>query len=108
VVKFGFKALKEEFDAQAGSRMPGISDKAGVKMKVRMLVEKAGSPDGFTVVNYRQGEAYDLPLSLAEPWLARGLCEQDKMVMPSEVKEKTNDADPKDAPSRRTRKPRRS
>ena len=57
-------------------------------MRIRMLVTRRGSPDGIHAVEYRQGEAYDLPLVLAESWLAKGYCEQDKMLAgPEETKD---------------------
>jgi hypothetical protein len=64
------------------------------KMRVRMLMDRRGSPDGVTAVPYKAGEAYDLPTDLAVPWLAKGYCEQDKMDKgPDEVKDETQSKD---------------
>lgn len=63
-------------------------------MKVRMLVDRRGSPDGITAVLYKAGEVYDLPPDLATPWLAKGYCEQDKMMPgPSETKDEAQSED---------------
>jgi hypothetical protein len=52
-----------------------------------MLADRKGSPDGITAMLYKVGEAYDLPPALALPWLAKGYCEQDKMMPgPGEIK----------------------
>lgn len=59
-------------------------------MRIRMLQDRRGSPDGTSAVLYKAGEAYDLPPDLATPWLAKGYCEQDKMMPgPSEIKTET-------------------
>lgn len=63
-------------------------------MRIRMLQDRRGSPDGISTVLYKAGEAYELPSALAEPWLAKGYCEQDKMLLgPSETK---SEAPPKE------------
>ncbi len=52
-----------------------------------MLVDRIGYPDGITRNEYKRGEVYDLPPSLAESWLEQGYAEQDKMAEgPSETK----------------------
>jgi len=57
-------------------------------MRVRMLTDRRGSPDGIHAELYQAGQVYDLPPDLAEPWLAKGICEQDKMLPgPSETKD---------------------
>jgi len=57
-------------------------------MRVRMLVDMKGAPDGIHVNDYASGNVYDLPESLAIPWLERGICEQDKILEgPSEKKD---------------------
>ena len=48
-------------------------------MKIRMLVTRLAAPDGIHVQEFKAGEVYNLPPSLSEPWLAAGVCEQDKM-----------------------------
>lgn len=56
-------------------------------MRVRILTDRRGSPDGIHPQLYQAGQAYDLPPALAEPWLAKGICEQDKMLAgPEETK----------------------
>jgi len=56
-------------------------------MKVRMLKESQGSPDGIQVKTYKVGEIYDLPESLASVFLKLGWAERDKsMSGPKETK----------------------
>jgi hypothetical protein len=58
-----------------------------VNMKVRMLQTRPAAPDGIHVQEFKAGETYDVPSSLAEPWLAAKVCEQDKLAPgPSEFK----------------------
>jgi hypothetical protein len=58
-----------------------------VTMKVRMLQTRPAAPDGIHVQEFKAGEVYDLPPSLAEPWLSAKVCEQDKLAPgPSEFK----------------------
>ncbi|GAI86465.1 unnamed protein product [marine sediment metagenome] len=38
-----------------------------------MTQDKKGSPDGIQVIDYEKGKVYDLPIELAEPWIARKL-----------------------------------
>lgn len=49
-------------------------------MRIRMLVTRTGSPDGVHAERFEQGRVYDLPASLAGPYLAKGYAEEDKMV----------------------------
>lgn len=49
-------------------------------MKVRMLVDRKGSPDGVHAELYQAGQIYDLPLALAQPWLEKGYAEEDKIL----------------------------
>lgn len=55
--------------------------------KVRMLTTKAGSPDGIQVFDYRAGQKYDLPESLAVVFLRDGWAEEDKESAPPETKD---------------------
>lgn len=56
-------------------------------MKVRMLIAAEAARDGIHVEEFKAGGVYDLPPFLSEPWLAQGVCEQDKMgAGPSETK----------------------
>lgn len=56
-------------------------------MKVRMLQTRPAAPDGLNVQEFKAGQVYDLPVPLAEAWLAAGVCEQDKLAQgPSEFK----------------------
>lgn len=58
-------------------------------MRVRMKTTRRGSPDGIHAVEYEVGKVYDLPPSLAQPWLERGICEEDKVLDgPPEIKTK--------------------
>lgn len=45
--------------------------------RVEMCISRSGSPDGFRTVHYEAGAVYELPLSLADPWLARGFCTEE-------------------------------
>lgn len=47
-------------------------------MKVRMLQNRSGSPDGIQVFEYRAGQKCDLPESLASVFLREGWAEEDK------------------------------
>lgn len=47
-------------------------------MKVRMLQNHTGSPDGIQVLDYQAGQKYDLPESLAGVFLREGWAEEDK------------------------------
>jgi len=47
-------------------------------MKVRMIRNATGSPDGLHVRLYKAGEKHDLPDSLAEVFLKLGSAEEDK------------------------------
>jgi hypothetical protein len=67
------------------TRLDLLSQEA--KMQIRMLQDRRGSPNGITALLYKAGQTYDLPPDLAVPWLAKGYCEQDKMLPgPSETK----------------------
>jgi len=68
-------------------------------MKVRMLVDRPGSPDGIKVINYQVGEKYDMPESLAVPWLEAGHCEEDRVL---DIPEETKAVTPK--PKTRTKR----
>lgn len=39
-------------------------------MRIKMLRNKMGSPDGFTVKHYAMGQEYDVPESLAATFFA--------------------------------------
>lgn len=63
-------------------------------MKIKMLQDKKGSPDGIKVIGYEKGKVVDLPVELAEPWIARKLAVAVKVAEPKtegqpESKEKT-------------------
>lgn len=45
-------------------------------MKVKMLVDAPGSPDGVTVNEYAEGDVYDVSDDLATAFLAEGFAEQ--------------------------------
>jgi hypothetical protein len=47
-------------------------------MLVKMLETKLGSPDGIQVNEYKKGEEYDLPSSLAQVFLDEGWAEEVK------------------------------
>lgn len=77
-------------------------------MKVRMLQTMKGSPDGIQVEEYKVGEVYDLPPSLASVFLREKWAEQDKSLKgPSETKEVKGEAKAKNTPKRRAGKSRR-
>lgn len=52
-----------------------------------MLITQKGSPDGIQVVEYKEGEVYELPLSLALVFLDHGWAEEDKSLDIPEKKE---------------------
>ena len=45
-------------------------------MKVRMLLDHSGSPDGVGIVNYLKGETYDIPDRLATVFLEQKWAEK--------------------------------
>jgi hypothetical protein len=49
-------------------------------MKVRMLRDAPGSPDGVTVNQYANGEVYEVTESLGDAFLAEGFAEAYKDV----------------------------
>lgn len=65
-------------------------------MKVKMLKNEKGSPDGLTVVYYKEGSEYDLTDRLAEVFIGMGVAEEAEKKKPvveenkaiEEVKEK--------------------
>lgn len=46
-------------------------------MRVKMLVDAPGSPDGVTVNEYTEGEVYEVTESLAAAFVANGLAVED-------------------------------
>lgn len=46
-------------------------------MKIRMLQDAPGSPDGITVNEYDKGKVYDVPDALADTFVKYGLAEVD-------------------------------
>ena len=46
-------------------------------MRVKMLVDAPGSPDGVTVNEYSQDQVYDVTHDLAAAFLANGLAVED-------------------------------
>ena len=60
-------------------------------MRVRMLTTRKGSSDGIHAERFMQGQVYDLPASLAKPYIEKGCAEQDKMV---EAAPETKEAPP--------------
>jgi len=82
------ESQKEAKDRGRRHAVPGPILPDEVNMKVRMLTTRAAAPDGIHVQEFKAGESYELPASLAEPWLAAKVCEQDKMGKgPSEKKD---------------------
>jgi hypothetical protein len=71
-------ALNPKRQAEA-PRVPHGQTKE-ISMRVRMLTNRKGSSDGVHAERFMQGQVYDLPASLAKPYLERGYAEQDKMV----------------------------
>lgn len=47
-------------------------------MKIRMLIDQKGSPDGIQVNEYEAGKKYDLPANLAQVFLDNNWAEEDK------------------------------
>ncbi len=47
-------------------------------LKVKMKEDNEGAPDGIEVKEYKKGEVYDLPESLAKPWIKQGIAEKPK------------------------------
>lgn len=47
-------------------------------MRVKMLQDAPGSPDGVTVNEYTEGEVYDVTESLGVAFLAAGLAVEDE------------------------------
>jgi len=45
-------------------------------MKVTMLTDAPGSPDGVTVFDYANGETYEVTDALGEVFIAHGLAEE--------------------------------
>lgn len=57
-------------------------------MKVRMLKESKGSPDGIRVETYKVGKSYEIPENLASVFLKLGWAEKDKSLKgPKESKD---------------------
>jgi hypothetical protein len=48
--------------------------------RIRMLVDKKGSPDGIQVQLYKTGQVYLLPERLADIFLKAGWAEEDKTL----------------------------
>jgi len=48
--------------------------------RIRMLVDKKGSPDGIEVQLYKAGQVYFLPERLADIFLTAGWAEEDKTL----------------------------
>ena len=73
-------------------------------MKVRMLETRLGSPDGIQVNEYKAGEKYDMPESLAKGFLKNGWAEEDRTLDVPEETKKSEDK-PKNRPKRRANHP---
>lgn len=50
-------------------------------MKIRMLTDAPGSPDGVTVEQYAKGDTYNVPDELGDTFLKYGLAEKPKTVV---------------------------
>jgi hypothetical protein len=82
------ESKKEAKDRGRRHAVPGPILPKEMTMKVRMLTTRTAAPDGLNVREFEAGKTYELPASLAEPWLAAKVCEQDKMGKgPSEKKD---------------------
>jgi len=57
--------------ADEADRLPGAPMR-----KVRMLVTGEGSPNGNQVVLYEKGKVYNMPDTLAVPWIVSGKAEE--------------------------------
>lgn len=53
-------------------------------MKIRMTKTINGSPDGISIVNYKEGQEYDLDGALLGVFLNMGVAEQVKVNEPEE------------------------
>lgn len=49
-------------------------------MRLRMIREVIGSPDGIEVRRYEAGRVYEIPAPLAQALLASGRAEEDKAI----------------------------
>ncbi len=80
-------SLKAAKDRGWRHAAPGPILPKEMTMKVQMLKTRKGAPDGLNVTEYDAGKIYELPASLAEPWLAAKVCQEVKPgAGPSETK----------------------
>lgn len=54
--------------------------------KVRMLVTRRGSHDQYRFFKYEEGKEYNLPKTLADNYLSKGVATQDPIPEPKKKK----------------------
>lgn len=57
-------------------------------MKIKMLVDAPGSPDGVTVNQYAEGETYEVPADLGDVLVAEGHAERVQATKPKPERNK--------------------
>ena len=60
-------------------------------MRVKMLVDAPGSPDGVTVLDYTEGTVYDVPDDLGNVFLAEKFAKKTTEAVTVEVEDTVDD-----------------